>query len=324
MELRDKELMLLEDIYKCITMTLKQIHAAYYGDLNIKRFYRLMESLEKKGLIKKTPYISGGCKRSACVYLTDSGLKTLNKKGRARDIIDLRQQNFRVDMAEIYLKLKPHGWDWLNSRQAKREYNLNRNNKLVGILRGEYDYAVYFFTGKKARDATVEQVKSEIERNLAHGLRNAIVFYRGEGIPQQFGRNFCGASRLLLLPYPHGLKILAKVFTPGAILDYASVLGGKPVDRVETILDLFAEYLVHQGNRVHYLTELLTNDLARQYHLENYSLQRAKETGRGVYILVAEDSEDHWRSLYPPAAYPHFQYIPVENTWFNSEPGKEM
>jgi DNA-binding MarR family transcriptional regulator len=311
MALSDQERQLLEEVYKCRGLLLEQVRVLLMNGSSKWSVYKRLQRLEDGGYIRKEPHFVNGRRKSSFVYLGDAGLREMGEeRARARDLVERRMQQVWATLADIYFSLKPYGWEYLEGRLAKKEHNLNRNARLNGLLRAGISYGVYLLLSEAPRPETLKGIEKDIQHCIRHGITSFMIFHSGEAVPEYFSGSAYGAYRLLLLPYPEGVKRVAHFLTPGALEKWFNLLV-LPVEGFRKVAETFAEYLVKQGSREHYVTELVTNDVAKQYHLEQYGLGRAKETGRGVYIFVPAGTEEKWREKYPEKRYPHFRFIPV-------------
>ncbi|MGI9951434.1 hypothetical protein V3F56_03645 [Moorellaceae bacterium AZ2] len=311
MALNAQEREMLEEIYKCRGLLLDQIRVLFFNGVGKWAVYKRLQRLENARYIRKEPHFANGQRTSSFVYLGDAGLREIGgDTARARDLINRHMQQVWATLADIYLSLKPYGWDYLEGRLAKREYGLNKNAKIHGVLKLGQAYGVYLILSRDPRPKTLMGIQQDITHCVRHGLLSFMVFYVSEAVPEFFSSHTHGAYRLFLLPQFDAIKRIITFLAPGAIEKRFHLLN-PPVEDYRKVAETFAEYLVKQRNREHYVTELVTNDVAKQYHLAQYGYSRAKETGRGVYIFVLEGTEDEWRKKYPERYYPHFRFIPV-------------
>src|SRR5690606_7582668 len=115
-------------------------------------------------------------------YLLDQGIvKDLGSSPlRARDVktkIGKAQYQYLIEVNEIYVGLSRDGWEFKDSRQAKREYRLNRSDLIQGILtKGGIAYGVYLLR-ENTQEQTVIKVLKEIYRSP---IPNFLVFFKSK------------------------------------------------------------------------------------------------------------------------------------------------
>lgn len=307
---RDEKI--LRDIYRFRTMTVRQIKEVHFKTAKWSA-YKRMKQLERFGYVMSKPLVVDGRKVSTCYYVTDMALRELGLSVTVpmRKILEPRKQSYRVAVSQIYVAL--HGfYQFIDSRQTKYVYHLPKNAQVNGILKiGGVDWAVYLFK-LDPEPLTVSMIFRELEVIQHAGLDHAVIFYQSPGTREAVGMDHRGMSGLRVMPYPLGLEVLKKLSSPRALLATPNLdLSGC---RVEEAHEPFADLLVHQGKRIHYVTELLTGDLSKVYHLRNYTRDQAEARRRGVQVLVPEDDIFHYRAIFSPG-YGHVKLVPVPRSW---------
>lgn len=312
MRLTEREERLLLELNKCRALLMKQVKELIYADMTFWAMYKRLSFLEEEEYISKRPYAYRGQRKGVCVYLGNRGLRHLGERNEARHLADPRMQPIWVILGEAYLRLKEYGWDYEEGRLAKRRYSLNRNAKLHGLLmHGNIHYGVYVLHNKNPKEETIKGIKADIALCTLHNLRNFIVLYNNPEVEKHFSSDMPGVHRLSLLKYPEGIDLLARFATPGVLKNYFHLLPGPPAEDLGYPGELFAEHMVQQNRWQHYVTELATNDLVRRRRLSSYTLEKAKESGHGVFIFVPEGETARWRQEYPQEPFEHFRFIEV-------------
>jgi len=312
--LTEHDVELMQDIAKCRILTVKQLKELHFKNSQ-SYVYRRIGMLRNYGVIESRPLIGHG-KEGACVFITPKGAAEIGlNPAIARHNTATHMYRWRADISEIYTQLKPLGWDWIDSRAIKDEYDYSPSSLFAGALvrpDGER-YLTYVLTPQPIYE-TVNRVKTEIEANMliSSGIRNVAIFTpKPEAL--QLGDSPLGTKSLLLLKYPEDIATIGEYLSDPDVL----------IKRLEPSLDdltyerthePFAELLIHQAGREHYLVELLTHDQAKSYHLARYSYERAMQNKkRGVIILVAPEALSYYRNEFPEAAYPHFRFIEIKS-----------
>lgn len=316
--LNARDFNMLSDIGKCRLLTINQIRRLYFSDTKWY-VYRRLHVLRDHGLITTRPLMGSHGKEGTCIYLTEKGAREVGlDPSFARNHIITHLQQWRVRLSEIYVQLKPLGWDWKDSREVKAQYDLKRKDTFGGLLiRPDGERFFVYLTGPSPQPETIAGIKGEIARNLsaATDIRNVIIFTPHREALRLLETKPMGAKSLFLLKHPEDITTLAELTDPFSIINVPEL----PLDdRSFTLVhETFAQMLVRKGERKHYLTELLTRDQAKIYHLERYSYERATQNNkRGVIILVNKDDLTLYREeIFSRKVYPHFQFVALGNSW---------
>lgn len=293
--------------------------------------------MKQAGYLISKPYIDRetGKKLSTCYYLTHAGYQAIGEYHyNPSMLVEPQKHDYLVALSEIYVQLKPSGWEWKNSVKVKDAYNLNRGDKISGsIMRvnpesftGKDEFALYFVS-KNPQEETIRSIQSELIKNQ-QGLNSAVILHQGNNktIVYEDGGGIkewtehLGMYQLYVMQYNRGLNLLKLMVNPDYILNdpFKSTWEriGATYERVEPVL--FSRHLLRFGNVLCHLTELVTNNLTTIYHLRNYSLEEARAKDRRVIILVSPGEEAYWRREFTEERYPHFRFFPVEGigtTW---------
>lgn len=301
-KLTARDIGVLEALAKCRVMTFEQIRRAFYEDHAWYHYNRLRVLRQRGWIIKRGKYLE----------ITPKGLAVVQQNV---DYSVFRRPGVRdkkADLAEIYVELTGTDWEWLTSTEAKEVYNLNRGDRLGGVLRrvGE-EYLVYLLS-KKPKGAAISRIRFEMGRLIMIGFDRAVVFAPTPEAMTAFGPDplACRMRRLLLLPFPVGLVILRRTFEQGAVRHLAEQRIGpheiKPASRE------FADYLAKCKGRDIYVSELITNDLVRANDLRNYLERHAQTDAREVLLICLESQKEKCRELTNhPAVITHV----LPDTW---------
>lgn len=228
--------------------------------------------------------------------------------------MDPRRQAYRVAIAEIVVRLYRTDWTWMGAAAARRHHGMNPNAVIDGVPRSSQGlrYAVYLI-GPSPRDATLRVVRAEIRasQQLAKPLNSAIVLFQSREAMKRFGSEPLGTYRLMRLPHPDGLDVLAKLADPAVLLTAPGLdLAGWQADAPD---EPWADWLVRGPGGEAYLVELLTNDAAKLRALLSYTSELARAKRRPVYALAFEDEMAAWRGELSRLA--HVWIVPVPRAW---------
>lgn len=297
--LTDRDQIILKALYRCKTLTVSQINERYFES----RWYcyKRLKLLEKAGYVESRALVEKKRKVGACYYLTKRGAEKLSVRHEQRWLQETWKQPRLVALSEIFMQAEKAGWKWLNSREAKKKFNLNRNSYLDGVLVfGETEYFLYYLD-KKTGPNSIKAIQAEIKNQSRFGLVRYIILHRSEGLPDLF-ENTCGARELLVMPHDVGL-ILIKAFSKIKDL-LQKTLGGSLVECNR----FFARYLVELKGREYYVAPLISYDLVMEHYLKEYTLEEASRDGRGVFAFILENQEP----CVDPSVYPHIKFVTIQ------------
>lgn len=278
--------------------------------------YKRLEALRERGYLTTLVYMEDGRPRGWCYYITEKAAAELgiDRPDRVARLLDPNRQNYRVALAEIFVRLHRTGWAWKSAVAARRAYGMNPNAEINGVLRSPQGlhYAVYLI-GANPREAKLRVVRAEIRANqqLAKPLNSAVVLFQSREAMKRFGSDPLGAYRLARLPHPDGLDVLARLADPAALLtapglDPAGWQAAPPDEP-------WADWLLRSSRGEAYLVELLTNDAAKLRGLLSYTPELARARGRPVLALAFEDELAAWRGELGRLA--HVRLVPVPRAW---------
>ncbi len=311
--LTPRDVKILQDIYHLKTMTIGQINRIYFKN-SASYGYKRLKKLERNGCVASYPLVnSKGKKLSTCYYVTYKTIKKLNLGGDYDPtwIKEPWKQQYRVAVSEIYVQSSEACWQFKNSRRAKKEYNLNRGNRLAGILYNGIDYGVYLFSSNPDSE-TVKAVSTEIERQSSFGLNHYIVLHQKEEWIDIFDDTY-GAREIHVMPFDIGLTIIRLFSHLNSLLQ--QVLGEHPVKQSSRF---FASYLTERQGGEYYISELISNNLVRKYFLKQYTLDRARLERRRLVLVHSEGQKFNLK------AYPHIKAIPVPVSFLTKASNEQL
>jgi len=159
-ELTERDIALLNDLYDMDVLKKKHIIELHFADAPDYCHKRVKE-LIKRGYIRRDGHL---------YLITDMGMRAINKKITVQSSKKITETNreYKTSLSDIYPKLHPYGWYWINGRQVKSKYNLDRSYRIGGELENAHtgqNYIVYL-VNSTPRLPTIGKIKSEIQTAL--------------------------------------------------------------------------------------------------------------------------------------------------------------
>ncbi|NLZ95549.1 MAG: hypothetical protein GX921_06985 [Bacteroidales bacterium] len=314
-EMTPRDLEILSHLYKVKVMSINQIHRLYFPNSS-KYASKRMNHLRKLGYVTtKAKVVGKGRKETSCYYVTDKGIREVGIETTvpASTMLLGKLQDYRLKVSELFVNISLSPWSdwyWLDSKEVKKEFKLNRSTNISGGLqeinterkeRGKMPtYGVYVITNH-ASENKIKEIRREIE-NISKGpLNKFIIFCEGneEGTRNDnytlFGVDKLEAVSLMKVPYRLGLKLIPLLGPrkEGIRLITKEVLNTYPV-KSDTITP-FADQAITVNNEEYYFVELLTNDLATRYFLKEYAQE---VTDKKILALVFEHQVQEYKDAF--------------------------
>lgn len=312
--LTERDLALLNSLYNLGAMTMNQIHELVYKNTSQYGRKRVQELIKRGYLV-----------RIGHVYrITDKGLREINitTTTPAKKFLTKYNLDTKIRLSEIHSKLHAFNWYLQGSRLAKAEFNLNRNSSIEGILRNTLtgDKYIVYLLNKEPLKKTINKIKTEINFLQKIFLDRVIIFYLSElGYSYFMDESIYGASRLHLLPHGLGLEILRHMSDPAWLHQIVKrEMGDFPVYPTDM---QHADLIVDVNGKEYYITEMITYDKVKRYHLLNYAHDAAEEDDREVILFTLESLNKNIEDLRETfQAYPHIRVVTIEDEYFEHPP----
>ncbi|RJO60690.1 MAG: hypothetical protein C4542_08445 [Dehalococcoidia bacterium] len=267
----------LKTLNRCVVMTTAQLKEA--GGFRDSRWYhyKRLKVLEKRGYIRRS---------GEYLELTRKGVDIVAVPGESEPVKRPKTRQDRTKLAALSrIHIEMQDWEFLPGGAAKRQYRLNRGDRLKGVLRKNEEIAVYVLSDKPTA-RTVQRVRQEISLLWRVRIDSALVLCPTVKALEVFGDKALALKRLMVLPYENGLRIIRKIFQPGAVEELCRrYIGDHPVKQSRK---LFAEAVIKVGGQESYVAELMTNDLVKRELLQSHAGKWLRQEGRGLYILCFE------------------------------------
>lgn len=190
----DKELNVLKDLYNYRVLTTEQIkkkhfpNSKYYVDRALYRLRnrKIIASSIAKGSRGK------GKKGYAVHRLTETGLECLARHGMSVSVhasklyVRSNHMHYLVMANDVMVDLTLAGWEVWDSRKVKREYGLDQKMNIAGLLiNPEGKRFGYYVLDSAVMISTLGKIQAEIKDNYSR-LNNFIIFTKGPRAYEQF------------------------------------------------------------------------------------------------------------------------------------------
>lgn len=320
----ERDIAVLKDLQSGVALRMNQLEKHFESTTKAK--YKRMRILMERGYVRRDGHY---------YMITSKGIKVITgEESTPLKISKPYQRTHRSKLADIYLALHNKGWEWFNSSDVKKLYNLNRTSRVEGMLRnmitGE-DYSVYLLSNRPT-SKTISGIKSSIKSHTRDGLYKVIVFVPNGVAAEAFGTDpyqlvdlDCMALHLVHASMD-GFNTLKETANPDWFLNAPGYpfLGDTPDDFIDKnkllnqeITVAFADALVAYNNQEYYVCELITQDAIKLYHLLKYTEDQAEAQGRKVILLVLEPQYE--KNLERFKAYPHIEIAPIPFAWLHAK-----
>lgn len=302
-----RDLDILLDLYTYRTLTTDQINKRYFDNRKNKDYlYRRMYLLRKRNLITSYPLLyENGLKKTSCYRLTDKGIRTLidyglldeNEVKKIRswhfNIPNPLQLQFIVDANTVMVELSESGWNMLDSRTVKEEHQMDKNNRVLGMLINQdgHEHALYIFQNNPT-DITITRIVNEIQKEK---YQNVICLCKGQDgfiklireIEQKNKHHSLVTGELSVMPFNLGIEFYKKFNAESQFVKLFTNFG--EVKPNSTRLK-FTKYCINYQGEDMYLVNMLNNNVVILDILERYSYEHYQLNGIKC-VLFAWDSQ---------------------------------
>lgn len=315
----ERDLRILYDLYRFKVMSGEQLRRLYFGD-HVAYTYRKLYIMKNSGWIgsrKIVREMSDGGRIGAIYYITDRGLRVLREHGVIDDerveAKDLRIKKENVgsylDFGDLYMELRKSGYTFIDSRQLKKKYNMERGDLYKGAIidRDSNEYFVYIIRDR-ARESTLKRILGEVGKSSseAPSWRNLILF-RGMNSYDEFLELLDShvVTSACLMPYGFAIKYLKNYQGEQHFVKIITKYG--EVRENEDHLKSVYPYIIKSEGREKYVANLMMNDLALldrmnrertdrevmlfTHEIFSYDIEERLQGNRWVEIIEITDGE---------------------------------
>lgn len=351
-----KDIALLWDLYRCRVLTTDQIKRMYFSSSKSYVNQKLL-SLRNSKFISTDSFPRPNRKGFAYHSITDKGIKLLKSYGydvpHGSDSLRVRHQflPYVFETNEIMIHLTPFGWHMKDSREVKREFNLNRGDQIHGSLTSPEGTEYGFFvlesaTTEKNMLKTIREIRALTDRNSKEKtLTNFIIFTKGQDSIDHF------IERANTEKVDHTSKVVQEKLRPRDALCVMHMKVGLDYLKSKLSNKTYFENVFKQdkapahwialsdknrfecitkynGNEV-YVVNMLDTDLTKVDAIENYlgdlyRMERFGERIRNLLIITEPRLEAfHTRLI---GQNPYIEYLSLNHKQIESSnrPKKEM
>lgn len=288
MELTQRDYSLLELISKSGAVNNSQVKQLY-GSPN-KYHIKRLDKLSKEGYISR---------KNGFVTLKVKGLEAVGIKSKPKKPNDFIVRK-KAEMAELFFRME--GWDIVFAKEFKKATNFYKGARIEAVISADdYRFGVYHLHSKIPKANTLTIYLNEIDSlHKKTYVDRAVIFCHPECADIIIKRlDKPTVKELLLLPYPRGMRLIENRYN-----DYfESILREKyPGIKKGTSSMLFADYTWSTPDGSYYISDLLTGDAIKTYHLDtHYSNKLAASLNKKIIIICTFAKYAETKKKYPKA-----------------------
>lgn len=301
---RKLKLNILEDLYNLRALTTEQLSSRF--DYSIRHIGRITRELQAEQLLiteKVRGYERHKGFQGNYYRISTKGIRYLNqadfKTSRTADQLRVSEYYlpYILSLNDLYLRVEPHGWEVINSRDVKAKFNLNRGDNIHGMLISPdgTKYGIYIFLNSVI-EYNMKKIKSEISRYNNTDFPNMLILCKNEdGFNQVVSElhEFTDIVKYVtfkVLPFGFGIKYLKTFGSKYKELDFLSNFGVTPYPEADiSEAPMGLETVVIHEDEEKYLVNMLDNDLEKLRTIRNYRKERYEFDGRKVLIVTNMD-----------------------------------
>jgi len=286
--LTELDIAILKDLYDYRVLTHQQIKKVHFP--NSSYSHKKIHLLREAGYLKTKPFLVKGQKRGAMYFISDDGINALLEEGvidHPRKAQDNRPENRQlpllVEIHKLYEELTLYGWKFIESRDIKRHYQMNRNAYIMGGLRSKDGrmYGVYLLE-ESPHDSTFRTIMTEIKNSV---LDRVFIFSKGQDAFERMKEELAD-------PIAQEVNVCSWKFTPDTLKflrddsNYQRLFGH--FGEVKTIPNKnnFGDYVLTVNGEEKYVMNYLMGDMSAKYFLGRYARERAGIEKRKVMVFA--------------------------------------
>jgi|GEM_PF-3244815 len=314
--LQPLDIQILKHLYDYRALSTEQI--SKFHDMTMPYTYRKLNILRNTGYIKSEPirgYIKSQSRQGNYHRISETGIACLRKQGYPveRRADDLRVRRFHLPFVlstnNILVKLEQAGWTVQDSRNVKRQYNLNRSSNVQGIITSPAGPAFTIYTFMHSTSAKnlakiireMDQHQSDVTTKTGERYFDAYAFFaRGQESYDQV------VNRLLdsrAIRECESLKVFPQTFGIQYLLTFRAsetALQKESEHQFKNDLSFMSDHtnsegrhhpeglnqiVQYQGDEMYFIN-LLDTDVVKIKHILQYRKDRYERDGRKVLVLT--------------------------------------
>lgn len=319
MRIRERDLKLFKSLYDNRIYAAGQIKRGFYG--NMPYGYSRIRELKKHGYLDSKAYVEGRKKVTAVYWVTNKAINELEIKNprdaNKNKITDKYSAGRQIIINEVHVRLRQYEykeienndeeytWEWMDSRETKEYFNINRGDIISGSLfnnKTNEKYAIYVAGITKDIKKNVERHQGEIYRHNV--LRDNIILCDHPEAFKQFRQIAPNGGSLRVLPYDEGIALIYNLLSQEdnikALFSEVMQIENSTIKTNRTI------FCTHKSNNIN-LVELLTNDIVMQNNIKKLYIADKKQEPLNIICWDTQVKEiktwakDERISIYPIA-----------------------
>jgi len=301
-KLKERDLQLFRDLYFLRTLTTQQINRLYFQS-SADYVYRKITWYVKNGYLTREPLVNEkGRRETKCLYLTDKAIAELIENGllpvhvrEARRNRDGRYRRRAVEIAEIHIGVVGTSWTFIEGREIKHRYSLDRSSILCGALRDEkgFEHVTYLIESDYP-EAFPNFVMDEIRKLSYGGIKRVVLFFKDPQRERDFHDLPTVLESYMRLPYVGGPQILSNFRWDDPIFAEQVIRSS-----IQDISDITPLWSIHPSGFQYQASFSGTPFIIGEYVTKNYStLRRIRAYTReiaenyGDLLLLVGTKED--------------------------------
>lgn len=328
------ELMVLKEIYRMRGLTVTQLCEVIFESRIYA--YRYLKQMQNDGLLTDRMTFEKKVRKAKVYSCTDKGIELLEKRGliekrlMAKDNTPQRAKlKYTLLTNEVYAALMPYGIEFMDSREWKNKYNMDRNTLVRGGLKmmDDREVGIYLFfsptqlSGAGLSNSMLERFKREIKK-FAQSNRIAVICYDLDIYKRivkavDEDTSMLVKKELLIIPmgkdeFGFNLLRLSRSEVERKH-DLENILNARLSDNHPALdgnKQNFASYVAKYDDKETYVLDFLSMNRPVLHHLStHYHVNAYQKDGRKVEVVCWKPNESELEQRFK--AYPHVKIIPV-------------